>query len=172
MVEEKISILEPEIIEQIIQLQNQGKISLKDLPMPAPQKLSTMLKTKEAYWYWITLILATTTTVIIFTIPENAYPIVYIRYVLGTIFIIWLPGYSLTKALFPKEKSSKSLNSTERITLSITMSLALASILGFLLNYTPWGIRLTPIVLGSLALTIVFATAGIIREYQSQLRKT
>jgi uncharacterized membrane protein len=37
---------------------------------------------------------------------------------------------------------------------------------GLLLNYTPWGIRLTPIVLSLLALTIVFSTAAMIREHQ------
>jgi uncharacterized membrane protein len=46
------------------------------------------------------------------------------------------------------------------------MSIALVPIIGLLLNYTPWGIRLTPIILSLLALTIVFATAAVIREYQ------
>jgi len=175
LVNEKTSIPETKIIEHIIQLQSKGKISLKEPPTPIPQKLGAYLKTKEAYWYWITLILATTTTITVFTIPENAYPIVYIRYLLGTIFVVWLPGYSFVKALFPKEPplktSSKSLNSIERIALSIGVSLALAPIVGLLLNYTPLGIRLTPIVLSLLALTAVFATVGIIREHESQFRE-
>jgi uncharacterized membrane protein len=48
------------------------------------------------------------------------------------------------------------------------MSLALTPIVGLILNYTPWGIRLTPIVLSLLALTIVFATAAIIRGNQAK----
>ena len=168
IVEEKISIPEPKIIEHIIQLQTQGKISLKDLPASVSQKLGTYLKTKEAYWYWITLVLITTTTITVFTISENAYPIIYARYALGAIFVLFLPGYSLIKALFP----TKEIDSIERISLSIGMSLALVSITGLILNYTPWGIRTAPITLSLLALTIVFATAGIIREHQSQLGKT
>ena len=168
IVEEKISIPEPKIIEHIIQLQTQGKISLKDLPASVSQKLGTYLKTKEAYWYWITLVLITTTTITVFTISENAYPIIYARYALGAIFVLFLPGYSLIKALFP----TKEIDSIERISLSIGMSLALVSITGLILNYTSWGIRTAPITLSLLALTIVFATAGIIREHQSQLGKT
>ena len=175
LVKEKTCIPESEIVEHIVRLQSQGKITLKPLPTPPPPKLNMYLKTKEAYWYWITLILAATTTITVFTIPEDAYPIVYIRYILGTLFVIWLPGYSFIKALFPTEPplktSSKSLDSIERLALSIGMSLALVPIIGLLLNYTPWGIRLTPIVLSLLALTAVFATAGIIREHQSQLKE-
>ena len=36
------------------------------------------------------------------------------------------------------------------------------------LNYTPWGIRLAPITLSLLALTIVFATVAVLREYQAK----
>ena len=175
LVKEKVAIPESKIIKHIVRLQSQGKITLKPWPTPPPPKLNMYLKTKEAYWYWITIILAATTTITVFTIPENAYPIVYIRYILGTLFVIWLPGYSFIKALFPTEPplktSSKSLDSIERLALSIGMSLALVPIIGLLLNYTPWGIRLTPIVLSLLALTAVFATAGIIREHQSQLKE-
>jgi uncharacterized membrane protein len=175
-VKEKTVIPETKIIEHIIRLQSQGKITLKPLPTPPPQKLSIYLKTKEAYWYWITLILAATTTITTFTIPENAYPIVYIRYLLGTVFVVWLPGYSFIKALFPTEPpfktSAKSLDSIERLALSIGMSLALVPIIGLLLNYTPWGIRLTPIVLSLLVLTTIFATVGIIREHKSQLKES
>ena len=173
-VKEKTAISESKIIEHIIRLQSQGKITLKSVQTPPTKKLSIYLKTKEASWYWITLILAATTTITTFTIPENAYPIIYIRYVLGTLFAIWLPGYSLMKALFPTEPpfrtSSKSLDSIERLALSVGMSLALVPIIGLLLNYTPWGIRLTPVVLSLLTLTAVFATAGIIRERQSSRR--
>ena len=176
LVKEKTVIPETKIIKHIIRLQRQGKITLKPLPTPPPQKLSIYLKTKEAYWYWITLILAATTTITTFTIPENAYPIVYIRYLLGTVFVVWLPGYSFIKALFPTEPpfktSAKNLDSIERLALSIGTSLALVPIIGLLLNYTPWGIRLTPIVLSLLVLTTIFATVGIIREHKSQLKKS
>jgi len=174
LVKERTSIPESEIVEHILRLQSQGKITLEPLPTPIPEKISVYLKTKEASWYWATVILAITTTITVFTVPEDAYPIVYIRYLLGTLFVIWLPGYSFIKALFPTEPpfktSSKSLDSIERLALSIGMSIALVPIIGLLLNYTPWGIRQTPIVLSLLVATSIFATAGIIREHRSQIK--
>lgn len=170
----KFDIPEHEIIKYVLQLQSEGTIRLKK-SKPTPHNLAAYVKT-EAGWYWITMTFAAATTLVVFTVPENAYPLIYIRYVLGTIFILWLPGYSFTKALFPTKPTDKkpagNLDSIERIALSIGLSLALVPIVGLLLNYTPWGIRLTPILLSLLALTTIFATAAVIREYQTQIKET
>lgn len=155
---------EKEIMEHIIRLQDQGKIKLKEPTPQTPTKLSTYLKTTEATWYWITIILATATALTVFTIQENPYPLIYIRYILGAIFVLYLPGYSLIKLLFPE----KELDNIERTALSMGMSLALVPITGLILNYTPWGIRTTPITLSLLTLTIIFATAAIIKEHQNK----
>jgi uncharacterized membrane protein len=72
----------------------------------------------------------------------------------------------------PQKTSSENLDTIERIALSIGMSLALTPIVGLILNYTPWGITLTPITLSLLALTTVFATAAILREHQSKDAQT
>jgi len=168
LAKEETSVPKHEIIEHVLRLQSQGKITLKELPTPPPWKLSTYLKTKEAYWYWTTIVLILATTLTVFTVPENAYPLVYLRYLLGSIFVLFFPGYSLIKALFP----TKELDNIERLALSIGMSLALVPITGLLLNYTPWGIRTTPVTLSLLALTIIFATAAILREHQTKTRTT
>ncbi len=145
-----------------------------------PEKLASYLTSKYAFWYWTTITLTIATTIVVFTVPENAYPLVYIRYSLGIIFVLWLPGYTFIRALFPQhlpftkgpahtlETSEKDLDTIERIAQSIGMSLALVSITGLLLNYTPWGIRLTPIILSLLPLTIILATTAMIREYQTK----
>jgi len=135
-----------------------------------------VLLTEQALWYWITIATAVVTAATVFAIPEDFYPWVYTRYVLGTIFVLWLPGYAFIKTLFPTElpvrfstkTSNENLDTIERIALSIGMSLALVPIVGLLLNYTPWGIRQAPIVLSLLTLTAIFATAGILREHQAK----
>jgi len=155
---------EEEILKCILRLESQGKLVFKEGHPPSlPLTLIRYLLSTQAYWYWATIILAIATTTLVFTIPENAYPIVYARYALGSLFVLWLPGYSLIKALFP----TKELDNIERTALSIGMSLALVPIAGLLLNYTPWGIRTTPITLSLLALTTALATAAIIREHQA-----
>ena len=172
-----------EILDRILQLQQTEKIHLKPPQTPTPEKLTSYLRSNQALWYWITIALTIATAIVVFTVPEDAFPLVYLRYVLGTIFILWLPGYAFIKALFPQnlpfakalahslDTSEKELDAVERVALSLGMSIALVPIVGLLLNYTPWGISLTPIVLSLLALTTVFATAAIIREHQTRAQK-
>jgi len=158
---------EEEILKHILNLQSRGKLVFKEEHSPSlPLTLTSYLFSTQAHWYWIIILLAIATTTLVFTIPENAYPLVYARYLLGSIFVLWLPGYSLIKALFP----TKELDNIERAALSIGMSLALVPIAGLLLNYTPWGIRVTPVTISLLALTITLATAAVIREQQAKLK--
>ena len=175
LVAQKTALPEQQIINRILKLQNQGKIKLTQQPVSAPSDLATYITTGQALWYWASIIIALATAISAFTIPEDLFPLVYIRYALGTIFVLWLPGYTFIKALFPTrvpiKTSSEDLDTIERIALSSGMSLALVPIVGLLLNYTPWGIRLTPIVLSLLALTIVFATVALIREKQAKTTK-
>lgn len=154
---------EEEIVKHIVHLESQGKLVLKNERPLFPHTLSSYLRSTQAYWYWATIILTVVTTTLISTIPENAYPIVYARYVVGSIFVLFLPGYAFTKAIFP----AQSINNIERTMLSVVMSLSLVPITGLLLNYTPWGIRTIPITLSLLSLTMVFATVAILREHQT-----
>jgi len=167
LAQEKLPLNKQEILKHILLLQEKEKIRLKTNQAQMPEKLSTYLLSKQAHWYWITITLASITALLAFTISENNFPLVYARYILGSIFVLWLPGYTLTKALFPE----KELDGTERVALSMGMSIALVPIIGLLLNYTPWGIRLTPITISLLALTLTFATAAIKREHQTKLKK-
>jgi hypothetical protein len=167
LVKEKFPLPEQETLARILYLQEKEKIRLKPHKTLTPQKLTTYLRSSQASWYWTIIILTSTTILLVFTVPENAFPLVYARYILGSIFVLWLPGYTFIKALFPE----KELDSIERVALSIGMSLALVPITGLLLNYTPWGIRLTPITISLLTLTFTFATAAIIREHQAQLKQ-
>ena len=156
-----------QIMNEIIQLENEGRIIFKQHPQPAPRNVSTYIKTKNALWFWTTITLSIATTLVVFMIPENSYPAVYLRYVLGSIFVLWFPGYTLVKALFP----TREIDSIERIALSIGLSLAVVPIVGLLLNYTQWGIRLTPINLALLGLTSLFATIAVLREFQAKCMK-
>lgn len=164
------SMSETEIVNAILALQNEGKLALE---RKHPSTFSPMqfLRSNSASWYWITSALTMAAVISVFTIAEDSFPLVVIRYVLGAIFILWIPGYTFIKALFPTElpfkTSDRNLDIVERVALSFGMSLALVPIIGLVLNYTPWGIRLTPITLSLTILTLTFATAAVIRDYQS-----
>jgi uncharacterized membrane protein len=66
-----------------------------------------------------------------------------IRAVLGLIFLLFLPGYVATAALFPEKDR---IDIIERIALSFGLSIAIVPLTGLALNYTPFGIRLDPIL--------------------------
>lgn len=151
-------------LKHVIELENEGRLRLSSPPGSIPKELNTYLLSAHAAWFWIIITLSITTTISVFTIPENAIPYVYIRYVLGSVFVLLLPGYSLIKTLFP----TKEIDNIERTALSIGMSLALVPLVGLLLNYTPWGIRLTPVTLSLLSLTIILTITGLIREHSEK----
>ena len=157
-----------EILDAVMELQRQGRITLKQPKIRSDFTLTEYILSAKGHWYWAIIALSAATALLVFTIPENAYPIVYSRHILGSIFVLWLPGYSLIKALFPTKK----MDNEERIALSVGMSLASVSIVGLLLNYTPWGIRVTSITLSLLALTVTFSTAAVIREHTRPLNST
>ena len=77
-----------------------------------------------------------------------------LRIILGLPFILFIPGYILIFALFPTKKMDKGIDIIERIALSFGLSIAVVPLIGLGLNYTPWGIRLEPILF-SLFLFIV-----------------
>ena len=87
----------------------------------------------------------------------------FIRIILGLISILFIPGYSLIAALFPKKED---LDGIERIALSFGLSIAVTPLIGLLLNYTPFGIRLEPILISLSVFTIVMSTAAYIRRWK------
>ncbi|MGC9435601.1 MAG: DUF1616 domain-containing protein [Methanomicrobiales archaeon] len=72
-------------------------------------------------------------------------------------FILFIPGYLLIAALFP---GGEDLDWIERIALSFGLSIAVVPLIGLALNYTPWGIRLDPIVTALVLFCIAMGVAA------------
>jgi hypothetical protein len=172
-----------EILNRITRLQQEEKIRLKPAETQQPQKLTSYLTSNHARWYWITIVITVVTAIVVLAVPESASPIVYLRNILGTLYVLGLPGYAFIKALFPQNlpfskiphspsTAEKELDIIERIALSIGMSIALVPIVGLLLYYSPLRLNLEPTVLSIMALTIVFATAAVIREQKTGTMKS
>ncbi|MFZ0965877.1 MAG: hypothetical protein WAN82_04555 [Candidatus Bathyarchaeia archaeon] len=68
-----------EILNRIQQLQQEEKIRLKPPQTPTPEKLSSYLRSNHAVWYWITMTLTLATMLVVFVVPENDFPLVYLR---------------------------------------------------------------------------------------------
>lgn len=74
------------------------------------------------------------------------------RLVLAIPVILFLPGYCLLAALFPKNGD---IDLMLRMVLSTGLSIALVPLIGLGLNFTSWGIRLEPIVISLTLFTLV-----------------
>lgn len=67
-----------------------------------------------------------------------------VRVILALPVLLFLPGYALVSALFPKEGE---IDFLERLALSVGLSIAVVPLIGLGLNYTPYGIRLVPLLI-------------------------
>ena len=68
---------------------------------------------------------------------------------------------SLIAALFPKQGD---LDGVERLALSFGLSIAVTPLIGLLLNYTSYGIRLDPILLSLSSLTVLLVAVAYLRR--------
>lgn len=168
LVQQKYPLKENDIMNILVQLENEGKLHFVAKETLASTSLIQYIFLSKPYWYWTAVTFTIITTVAAFTISEDAYPFVYLRYVLGTVFVLWLPGYTLMKAVFP---SKKELDNVEQVALSLGLSLAIVPVVGLLLNFTPWGIRQTPIILSLSGVTIIFATIGVVHEHYMKMKE-
>lgn len=90
--------------------------------------------------------------------PLNETPI---RIILGLPLVLFLPGYSLIATLFPRKDD---LDGIERIALGFGLSIVISPLLCLALNYTPFGIRLLPILIALSVFTISVAIGAYIRR--------
>ncbi|MBC7090491.1 MAG: DUF1616 domain-containing protein [Nitrososphaeria archaeon] len=136
-----------------------GKLVRLEDPSP-PKTFTGYLFSKHNLSFPTTLTILALTVATIYITPSTV--TTYLRYVLGSLFVLFIPGYSLIEALYPREGD---LTPLERLALSIGLSLALVPLVGLILNYTPWGIRLDPIVVSLSALTVSLTLTASYRKF-------
>jgi len=84
-----------------------------------------------------------------------------VRNILGLPLVLFLPGYALIAALFPAKSD---LDRIERTALSFGLSIAVVPLIGLGLNYTPWGIRLLPILISLSVFTFLMCGLAYLRR--------
>ena len=112
--------------------------------------MSNRIFTKHTKWYWVIIILEIGLGALLF-LPEIV-PLLWIRYVLGVLFVLYIPGYAIVRTLY----AEKTLSFIERNALSIGLSLAVVPLIGFILDFTPWRIGLVAIFS-----TLMMVTTGV-----------
>lgn len=117
-----------------------------------------------------------------------------LRVVLGLPLVLFLPGYAFIAALFPEAGSSpaaaameetdtdvdgpddrpfgeragrdRGIDGIERVALSFGLSIAIVPLIGLVLNFTPWGIRLIPILVSVSGFTLLATAAAALRRWE------
>ncbi len=171
LAESKLPVNRSTILKTILRLEKEGRINLQNKNPTQPTTLKSSEYLKSAYSYWIVLGLTIITVILVSGILNFAL-LDYARYFLGSVFVLGLPGYSLSKALWPnkftRHGTYNGIDWPLRIAFSIVLSIALVSVIGLFLDYTPLGVHLNTLVASLSFLTIFLATVGLIREYKNQ----
>ena len=84
-----------------------------------------------------------------------------LRVLFGLPMVLYVTGYALIAALFPGRAD---LDGIERLALSFGLSIAVVPLIGLALNYTPWGIRLDPILASLSVFTLAMTAAAHYRR--------
>lgn len=131
-------------------------------PNPPRDFLEYLCRPDYSLWLWTVLAISflTALSIALSSIVSFLY---YLRLVLGSIMVLFIPGYVTVEALYPKEQE---LSPLERLALSIGLSLAIIPLIGLLLNYTPWGIRLEPVLISIVIYIVIIGIVASYRKYQ------
>ena len=89
-----------------------------------------------------------------------------LRFILALPVVLFIPGYSVVAALYPKDHDIELI---ERIALSFGLSIVVVPLIGYGLNFTPWGIRLESLVIALCLFTLVMIGSAQYRRNQISL---
>ena len=123
---------------------------------------SNYIFSTEARWFWAIVIATLVTSLIVLLGFDDKSPLIYVRYTMGLIFVLFLPGFSMLKP-FP----DKQLDFFEMLAFSIGISLALVPLVVQPLNFTPVGIGVSSVTLSILIITLFFSILAGIRGFQT-----
>ena len=130
------------------------------LPEKLPKTFPQYFLSIESLWFHILFVFVVSTILLALYVTKP--PLIYLRYVFGSLYVLYVPGAVLLEALYPR---GEELEPLERLALSIGLSLALVPLVGLVLNYTPWGIRLVPIIISLALLALSLAIIALYRKY-------
>ena len=135
----------------------QNKISVK---RDDSESLTSYVLSHESSWFYLSVL--GIFTFFISILISNIFPsLIFIRYILGTIFALFIPGYILVKIAFIDSR----VEIFEEIALSVGLSLAVTPSVSFLLNFTPWGITFATVSTSLAVLSILLGVYGVHNRY-------
>jgi len=151
---------EKQLTDLVWRLADDGKVDLFDAK-PSSASFGRFLLTWELnLFFYLSLTLCVAAVFVVFVLP-SAFPFVVFRWIFGLLFVLFLPGYVAVEWLYVYA----SLDLFERFAYSVGLSVTFAMFVGLMLNYLPWRITLTPIMVSLTALTVVFDFMALFRRF-------
>jgi len=152
---------EEEFVETVKAMVRERAIVLEPPSYEIENFLDYMLSFTLSGWLWAASGVTVFSTIVVLASPD-VFPLNVAKWLLGAIFALFLPGYALLELLFPK---TSKLGSLERFALEVGVSLAVVPLIGLVLNFTPEGVSLVPIVTALAVFTLALLFAAAIRQF-------
>lgn len=83
-----------------------------------------------------------------------------LRIIVGLPFVLFFPGYVLVLALVP---SRERLGNIERVALGFGLSIIVVPTIGFILNYTPWGLGVESVLVAMVSFIVLTSVIAWLR---------
>lgn len=115
----------------------------------------------ENYWFYLSLGIILGTLVCSYLLPPQP-PFTTLRGVVGSLFTLFVPGYSLVKALFIADRE---LTEIAVYPLSVVVSIVITYVMGLIINYMIWSLDRDYIILSLAVVTLVSAIIGVYRRF-------
>jgi uncharacterized membrane protein len=83
-----------------------------------------------------------------------------VRVAVGLVLTLFVPGYAVVAALYPEASTVEGgLDGLERLVFAVGASVVVVPLVGLVLNFTPWGVRPVPVLVG---LSLVSGVATVV----------
>jgi hypothetical protein len=146
-----------QIISEIIRLRTERRILIRE-PV-VYRRFPDYLLSPNSMWFW-EVALATLASLGL-TFASSGWAL-YFRYVFGGLMVLFLPGYSLVGLIYSKKDD---LDYPTRVAISFALSLGIATLVGLVLNFTPFGITLFAVAFSLGAVTVGLLLLTALRRY-------
>jgi uncharacterized membrane protein len=128
---------------------------------PVKQKSFEVLKrVKPARWLEIIVLYTVLTMLTVYLVSGNS-PLFVIRYLLGLVFVAFLPGYCLVNILFI---GTNRIDLVENVVLSVALSFGITGLVGLFLGLSPIGINFTSITVSLSAIVLGLGLVAFVRK--------
>ena len=161
LITEEFNISRELAIKYVLDLEDKRKILFIEQEGRRPEDIKEFLVSSKVYWYYLVMLVSVFMFFSSFISSPKTMLSLYFTYLVGTFFVLFIPGYCITRILY----SGIEVSRLKFIVFSIGISVSMASIIGVIMNYTPWGINKIPIVIMEFFIITFLSSYAVYKEF-------